>query len=176
MKKVILCLFVLICVFGKKELHAQLGAAQPMKWDVVKNVDCNMSSDVVWDILNDADLLKRASNGYITSVKTTEPTSRAIAFSNGRTRAESIAQSDKENKFMVININKESLPQGVSSAVIAIFAKGEDKKTNITWRARIEGDGEGKQALIDQLKAEFDNYAIGFEKIAKNSIPAAVMN
>jgi len=176
MKKVIVSLFVLICILGKKELHAQMGAAQQIKWDVVKDVDCNMSPDVVWNFLNDTVMLKRASNGYVTSIKTTDPTSRIIVFSNGSTRSENILQSEKENKIMVMDINKESLPQGITSEEIAIFVKGDDKKSTITWRAKIEGNKEGKQTLINQLKAEFDDYAIGFEKIAENTIPAATMN
>jgi len=175
MKKVILFLFVLIGVVGNNKLYAQMEAAQQIKWDVVKAVDCNMSQDMAWRVISDPEMFKRASNGYITSVSSTEPTSRVIAFSNGNKRSENITQFDKENRFIVIQFNKESLPQGITSAMITIFAKGNDEKSNITWRAKAEGSKEAKVALMEQLKVEFDNYAIGFAGFAKRIIPAMKM-
>jgi len=79
---------------------------------------------------------------------------------------ESVVQSDAENKFMVIEFDEKSLPKEVSSVQIAIFTKEKDNSNSIiSWNARIDGDKIAKKVLIDQLKAEFDSYAIGYSKI-----------
>jgi hypothetical protein len=179
MKKIIIsCLFLVLCVLGGSRAYAQMEASTPIKWDINKEVAFEMEQSRVWEILNSVDLLKIAANGYLSSMKISDPTfpvGRDIVFSDGTKRSESITQLDQQYKFMNIAINKESLPKGVTSAEITIFTKAKGDKTNIQWGAVVKGNEEGKKAMISQLTAEFDSYIAGFEKMTK-SIPAAKLN
>lgn len=156
-----------------------MGAAQKISYDIDKEIIINMPQDGVWEILNQPDLLKKASNGYVTSVTVTDanfPVEREVVFSDNSKRKESIKQLDKQYKFMVIQLGTESLPKGVNEAEIMIFTKDKDKQCQINWKALVKGNSEGKKALIEKLTAEFNSYAAGFEKLTKNVIPAASLN
>lgn len=178
MKKIILSLLLLTGVTVFKT-NAQMEAAQKVKWDVEKSADINMEMDAVWEVFNNNELLKKASNGYVSAIEVidaTMPISRKIVFSNGGSRSEIITQNEAHNKLIAIDFNDTNLPKGIKDAQYAIFIKAKDNKTNIMWRALIKGDEEAKKALIAQLNAEFDSYATGFDKMTKKSIPAARMN
>lgn len=178
MRKIIWSLFLVLGVLGGTGAYAQMGAATPIKWDVNKEVAFNMEQHRAWEILNSVDLLKIAANGYLSSIKISDPAfpvGRDIVFSDGTKRSESITQLDQQYKFMNIAINKASLPKGVTSADITIFTKSKGDKTNIQWGAVVKGNEEGKKAMISQLTAEFDSYIAGFEKMTK-SIPAMKLN
>lgn len=178
MKKILLSLLLLIGLSGVKT-YAQMEAAQKIKWDLEKNVDVNVEMDMVWDIFSNNDLLKKASNGYISDITVIDanmPVSRKIVFANGGSRLENITQSEAHNKLIAIDFADSNLPKGIKSAQYAIFIKAKDSKTNVMWRAIIKGEAEAKKALIAQLTAEFDSYAVGLEKMTKRVIPAAKMN
>ncbi|NQX39362.1 hypothetical protein SAMN05421820_102264 [Pedobacter steynii] len=179
MKKMMIWAFFLILgVSGGSGAYAQMAAATPIKWDLNKEVSFNMEQYRAWEILNSVDLLKIAANGYVSSIKVSDPAfpvGRDIVFSDGTKRSESITQLEHQHKFMNIAINKASLPKGVTSAEITIFTKSKGDKTNIQWGAVVKGNEEGKKAMISQLTAEFDAYIAGFEKMTK-SIPAAKLN
>jgi hypothetical protein len=178
MKKILLSLLLLIGLSGVKT-YAQMEAAQKIKWDLEKNVDVNMEMDMVWDIFSNNDLLKKASNGYVSDITVIDanmPVSRKIVFANGGSRLENITQSEAHNKLIAIDFADSNLPKGIKSAQYAIFIKAKDSKTNVMWRAIIKGEAEAKKALIAQLTAEFDSYAVGLEKMTKKVIPAAKMN
>ena len=171
MKKITVLLCLVIGLIGAKRGEAQMAAAKTIVWDVKINVDVKASKGDVWRLLNDNEKLQHLSNGYVRSVKTIDQelvVSREIVFTNGKKRSETIVQTDVVNKFMVIKINKASLPKGIKNAEIAIFTKDIDEEnTNILWVAKIEGKKSQKQMLIDQLKAEFESYAKGFSSVKK---------
>lgn len=178
MKKIILSI-LLLSTLSVIRSKAQMPAAQKVKWDVEKSAEINMEMDAVWDIFNNNELLKKASNGYVNAIEVldaTMPISRKIVFSNGGSRSEIITQNEAHNKLIAIDFADTNLPKGIKAAQYAIFIKAKDSKTSIMWRALIKGDEEAKKALIAQLTAEFDAYAIGFDKMTKKSIPAIRMN
>ncbi|WP_316788288.1 SRPBCC family protein [Pedobacter frigoris] len=178
MKKIILSLLFLTSLTSVKT-YAQMGAAQAVKWDISKSVDINMELDMTWEVFSNNEMLKKASNGYVSSIEVLDansPVSRKIVFSNGGSRIENITQNEPHNRLIAIDFADTNLPKGIKSAEFAIFIKAKDSKTNVTWRALIKGDEEAKKALIAQLTAEFDSYALGLEKMTKKSIPAARMN
>jgi len=178
MKKIILSLLLLTSLSAVKT-YAQMEAAQKVKWDVDKSVDINMELDMTWEVFSNNDLLKKASNGYVSAIEVIDanaPVSRKIVFANGGSRVENITQSEPHNKLIAIDFSDTNLPKGIKAAQFAIFLKAKDSKTNVTWRALVKGDGEAKKALIAQLTAEFDSYAAGLEKMTKKTIPAARMN
>jgi len=178
MKKILLALLLLTSLSVSK-VRAQMEAAQTIKWDVSKAVDINMPLEMTWEVFSNNDLLKKASNGYVSTIEVidaTPPVSRKIVFSNGGSRVENITQNEPHNKLMAINFADNNLPKGIKSAEYAIFLKDKDGKTNVIWRAMIKGDAEAKKALVTQLTAEFDSYATGLDKMTKKSIPAAKLN
>jgi carbon monoxide dehydrogenase subunit G len=178
MKKIILSLLLLTGLSAIKA-NAQMGAAQKITYDVNKEATINMPQDQVWEVLNQPELLKKASNGYATSITVTDanfPVEREVTFADNSKRKETIKQLEQEHKFMVIQLGNDFLPKGVTEAEIVIFTKAKDEQCNITWKAKIKGNDEGKKALIEKLTAEFDSYAIGFDKLTKKSVPAMRMN
>ncbi|TKC09423.1 hypothetical protein [Pedobacter frigoris] len=178
MKKIILSLLLLTGLTAIKS-YAQMEAAQKVKWDVEKGVEINMELDAIWEVFNNNELLKKASNGYVSAIEVIDaamPISRKIVFSNGDSRLESITQNEAHNKLIAISFDDTKLPKGIKAAQYAIFFKANGSKTNVMWRALVSGDGDGKQALVKQLNAEFDSYAAGLEKMTKKSIPAVRMN
>lgn len=178
MKKILLSLLFLTSLSAAKT-YAQMAAAQKIKWDIEKNVEINMEMDMVWDIFTNNEQLQKASNGYVSAIEVVDPKfpmSRKITFSNGGNRFENITQSEAHNKLIAISFSDTHLPKGIKSAEYAIFIKAKDSKTSVMWRAKVQGNEEAKKALIAQLNAEFESYAIGLEKLNKKSIPAARMN
>lgn len=178
MKKILLSLLLLIGLSGVKT-YAQMEAAQKVKWDLEKNADINMEMDMVWDIFSNNDLLKKASDGYVSEITVIDanmPVSRKIVFANGGSRLENITQSEAHNKLIAIDFADNNLPKGIKAAQYAIFIKAKDSKTNVMWRVIIKGEAEAKKALIEQLSAEFESYAAGLQKMTKKVIPAAKMN
>ncbi len=178
MKNVILSLILLTSLSAIKA-SAQMGAAQKVTYDLNKEALVNMPQDQVWEILNQPELLQKASNGYATSITVKDysfPVVREVVFADGSKRAETIKQLEKQYKFMVIQLGSEYLPKGVSDGEILVFTRDKDAKCEITWKAKIKGNEEGKKALMEKLNAEFDAYAIGFDKLTKKSIPATRMN
>lgn len=178
MKRIVLSLLVLTGLSVIKA-NAQMGEAQKVKWDIEKNVDINMELDATWEIFSNNDLLKKASNGYVSAIEVVDanmPVSRKIVFSNGGSRTENITQSEAHNKLIAISFSDSNLPKGIKSAQYAIFFKAKDTKTNVMWRALVKGDEEARKALIAQLTAEFDSYAAGLDKMTKKSVPAVRMN
>jgi hypothetical protein len=162
-------LFLLLDTIGRNEVFEQMGNAQNRKWNIEKKVNVNAPQSSVWCFLNEVDMLVRFSNGYVASAEIAGkdfPLAMNFVFSNGYKRSVSVVQSDAENKFMVIEINKESLLKGVTNGLILIFTKAvDDGNSSINWAVKIDGENPGKQILIDQLKAEIESYAIGFDKI-----------
>jgi hypothetical protein len=178
MKKIILSI-LLLTGLSVVTAKAQMEAAQKITYDVNKDATINMPQDQVWEILNQAELLQKASNGYVTAIFVTDanfPVEREVTFADGTKRKETIKQVDKQYKFMVIQLGTESLPKGIKEAEICIFTKDKDAKCEINWKAKIKGNTEGQKALMDKLTAEFESYALGFEKLTKKSIPAMRMN
>lgn len=178
MKKILLALLLLTSVSAVKT-YGQMEAAQKIKWDLDKSVDINMELDMTWEVFSNNELLKKASNGYVSAIEVIDansPISRKIVFSNGGSRVENITQSEPHNKLIAIDFADTNLPKGIKSAQFAIFLKAKDSKTNVTWRAMVKGDDEAKKALIAQLNAEFDSYANGLDKMTKKTVPAARMN
>jgi hypothetical protein len=178
MKKILTSLLLLICLSGAKT-YAQMEAAQKVSWDLDKSVDINMEADQVWEIFSNNDLLKKASDGYVTEITVIDanmPVSRKIVFANGGSRLENITQQEAHNKLIAIDFADGNLPKGIKSAQYAIFIKAKDSKTNVTWRGLVKGDAEAKKALVAQLMAEFDSYAAGLDKMTKKVIPATRMN
>nr|WP_121269306.1 hypothetical protein [Pedobacter schmidteae] len=178
MKKIILSLLLLTGVSAYKA-NAQMEAAKKLKWDVEKGADINMELDAVWGVFQNNDLLKKASNGYVSAIEVidaTMPISRKIVFSNGGDRLESITQNEAHNKLIAISFDDTKLPKGIKAAQYAIFFKANGSKTNVMWRALVTGDTDAKEALVKQLNAEFDSYATGLDKMTKTSIPAVKMN
>jgi hypothetical protein len=169
MKKIILVIFFINGIVGTHKVFAQMQNAQPIIWDIIKEVNINASQTSVWNFLNDVSMFKSLSNGFVSSadiVSGKNPLTLNLVFADGSNRLESVVQSDAENKFMVIEFDEKSLPKEVSSVQIAIFTKEKDNSNSIiSWNARIDGDKIAKKVLIDQLKAEFDSYAIGYSKI-----------
>ncbi|SMC59727.1 SRPBCC family protein [Pedobacter africanus] len=178
MKKIILSLLMLTS-FSAYKANAQMGAAQKVKWDIEKEADINMELDAVWDVFQNNELLKKASDGYVSAIEVIDanmPISRKIGFSNGGNRLENITQNEAHNKLIAIDFVDSNLPKGIKAAQYAIFFKANGSKTNVKWRALVSGDSDAKQALVKQLTAEFDSYAAGLEKMTKKSIPAVRMN
>jgi len=175
MKNTIATFVLLLGLIFGSGIYAQMAEAQQSIWDISEEAKVNTTQYAVWNYLNDAKMLKQLSNGYVKSVSIIEdntPPSIKVLFTKGNNRSGKIVQSDVVNKFMVIKINKESLPKGVKEGEIAIFTKSEGKnKSSINWKAKIVGNKQGKQILFNQLKAEFEAYKIGFSKrseVAKN--------
>lgn len=178
MKKIVLSL-LLLTGLSAITAKAQMEAAQKVTYDLNKDATISMPQDQAWEILNGADLLQKASNGYVTAITITDarfPVEREVTFADGTKRKETIKQVDKQYKFMVIQLGTEWLPKGVKEAEICIFTKDKDTKSEINWKAQIKGNAEGKKALMEKLTAEFDSYAIGFEKLTKKSVPMMKMN
>ncbi|MCD0488570.1 hypothetical protein LPB86_10030 [Pedobacter sp. MC2016-14] len=178
MKNILWLLFLVLGLTATKA-SAQMPTAQQIKWDANKEVELSMDVDSVWEIFQRPELLKRASNGYVTSVEITDPkfpVSRKITFANGASRMENVVQNERQNKLMVIEFANASLPRGIKSAEIAIFIRLQDPTTKILWKAKATGDSEAKKILIEQLTAEFESYVAGFNKMSRKVIPAVKMN
>ncbi|MNL23257.1 hypothetical protein D3C87_1446360 [compost metagenome] len=178
MKKIILSLLLLTSL-STVRTYAQMAAAQKVKWDIEKNVEINMEMDMVWEIFNNNEQLKKASNGYVSTIEVIDPNfpmSRKIVFSNGGSRIENITQNEAHNKLIAIDFSDTGLPKGIKAAQYAIFIKAKDNKTSVKWRALVKGDEETKKTLIAQLNAEFDSYALGLDKMTKKAVPATRMN
>lgn len=164
-KKIVFFILVLSLIVTKT-VEAQMATATKIVWDVKISADLNASKGDVWRVITDYDKLPKYSNQYVKSIKkigegTAE--SREVVFTNGNKRSETIEQKDYVNKFMVIRINKESLPEGVKYAEIAIFTKDiDDENSNISWLAKVEGKKLQKQKLMDELEVEFKSYIKGF--------------
>jgi len=173
MKKTILSIFLILGIAGTNNIFAQMESARQITWDIVTKANVNASQYTSWKMLNDLSMIKSLSNGFVLSAEIIEGKkllTRNIVFADSSKRIESVVQTDIENMFLVIEIKKESLPKGVTSAEIAIFTKEKDNDNSIiSWNAQIEGDETGKTELINQLKAEFDSYALGFSKIPKQA-------
>lgn len=170
---------MLLTGLSATKASAQMGAAQKITYDINKEAIVNMPQDQVWEILNQPELLQKASNGYVTSITVKDanfPVVREVLFTDGSKRTETIKQLEKQYKFMVIQIDNAYLPKGVSEGEIVVFTKDKDAKCELLWKAKIKGSDEGKKALMEKLNAEFDAYAIGFDKLTKKSIPATRMN
>lgn len=168
MKKIITTFVLLLSLIFVNETSAQMASAKKIVWDLSQDVKVNTTQNTVWNYLNDAEMLKKLSNGYVKSVSLVEDdvVSINVLFSNGNKRYGKIVQSSAQYKFMVITINNESLPKGVKTGEIAIFTKSEsDETSSITWKAKINGNKKGKEQLINQLNAEFESYKVGFSKI-----------
>lgn len=169
MKKVTVLLSLILMVITIKIGEAQMPAAKKVVWDAEVKVNVKASKGDVWQILNDNKKLQYYSNGYVKSIKSLDQElvdSREVVFANGNKRSETITQTDHLHKFMVIVINKASLPKGVKYAQIAIFTKDIDgENTSISWYAMVNGKKLRKQQLVEQLKAEFNAYAKGFGSI-----------
>lgn len=178
MKKIVLSL-LLLTGLSAVTAKAQMEAAQKIKWDLDKSVDIHMESDSVWNVFANNDLLKKASNGYVSAIEVVDanmPISRKIVFANGGSRLENITQQEAHNKLIAIDFADTNLPKGIKSAQYAIFIKTKGDKTNVTWRGLVKGDEEAKKTLVAQLMAEFDSYAAGLEKMGKKSMPMMKMN
>jgi hypothetical protein len=178
MKKIVLFLVLLTGLLATKA-PAQMGAAQKITYDINKQAIVNMAQDQVWEILNQPELLQKASNGYASSITVKDanfPVVREVVFADGSKRTETIKQVDMQYKFMVIQLDNVSLPKGVSEGEILVFTRDKDAKCEILWKARIKGSDDGKKVLMEKLNAEFDAYAIGLDKQTKKSIPATPMN
>lgn len=147
----------------------KMDSVQKREWIIEKNVNVNASQSYAWSILNDVNMLARLSNGYVVSAEIINkdfPLTINFKFSNGYKRSTSVVQSDTENKFMIIEINKESLLKGVKNCLILIFIRAmDDGNSCVNWAVKIDGDNPGKNILVDQLKAEIESYSIGFGKI-----------
>lgn len=178
MKKIIFSIIALVTLTGFKSF-AQMAMAQPSKWDVSKGIEIAMETDSAWAILNNPEQLVNASNGYLKAIEiidANKPVIRKVILSNGNSRIEDIVQNEAHNKLMVVSFTKTSLPKGINAAEYAIFLKYKGDLCSITWKAKIEGNNEAKKILMAELTTEFDNYAIGFEKLTRKSIPATKMN
>lgn len=171
LKKITLSLVIFLMAVGVKEVSAQMAAATPIKWDVTKVITIPMEQYDVWEILNDVERLQALSNGFATSIKIIDansPVEREVEFADASKRLETISQTDIINKFMVIKFDPKALPEGIKAAEIAVFTKSlDDDQAQISWNFKVEGGKKEKAALMEKIKAEFENYAIGFEKAAK---------
>ncbi len=154
-------------MIGVQKAHAQMEAAEPVKWDLTQECKLNISQDALWVILTDVKQLAPLSNGFVSSITDKGKNARVVTFADGSKRTENVTQSDTENKFMVIEFSKESLPEGISDAQIAIFTREQNDKSTLVWRVRITGKDKSKQSLIARLKEEFSNYQTGFVKNKK---------
>ncbi len=167
--KTIVSLFLLLGLISTNKTFAQMASSKKIAWDIDKKVDVNVSQNTAWEFLNDVKMLKQLSNGYVTSATKGSKgnlVSINLVFLNGIVRTETIVQTDIVNKFMVIEISKESLPKGVINAEIAIFTNTKDDgNSSVNWKAKIDGENPGKQILMDQLNTEIGAYTVGFGKI-----------
>ncbi|WP_316816192.1 hypothetical protein [Pedobacter nyackensis] len=178
MKKIILSLLLLTSLSVVKT-YAQMEAARKVKWDIEKSIDVNMEMDLVWDVFNNNELMKKASNGYISAIEVIDanmPISRKVIFSNGSSRLENITQNEAHNRLIAIDFVDSNLPKGIKSVQYVVYIKAKDSQSNVMWRVLIKGDEDAKKALMAQLMVEFDSYAAGFDKMTKKTIPAARMN
>ena len=169
MNKTIVLIVLVIGFFGINKMEAQMAAAKKIMWDVKVVAKVNTYKGAAWRIITDDEKFPSVSNGTIKSVTTNEEgldPIREVVFTNGNTRSETIIQTDYVYKFMVIKINKNSLPQGIKNAEIAVFTNEvDDDNSTITWTAKIEGKKSAKQKLKTQLKSEFESYAKGLSTI-----------
>lgn len=147
----------------------KMDSVQKREWIIEKNVNVNASQSYAWSILNDVNMLARLSNGYVVSAEIINkdfPLTINFKFSNGYRRSVSVVKSDTENKFIIIEIKKESLLKGITNCLILIFVRTIDNgNSSVNWAVKIDGDNPGKNILVEQLKAEIESYMIGFGKI-----------
>ena len=68
MKKIILVIFFINGIVGTHKVFAQMQNAQPIIWDIIKEVNINASQTSVWNFLNDVSMFKSLSNGFVSSV------------------------------------------------------------------------------------------------------------
>lgn len=167
--KKIRLLFLLQGLDIHDEVFVKMDSVRKREWIIEKNVNVNASQSYVWSILNDVNMLVRLSNGYVVSAEIINeyfPRTINFIFSNDYKRSVSVVQSDAENKFMVMEINKESLLKGIKNCLILIFIRAVDNgNSSVNWAVKIDGDNPGKDILVEQLKAEIESYMIGFGKI-----------
>jgi hypothetical protein len=151
------------------EVFVKMDSVRKREWIIEKTVNVNASQSYVWSILNDVNMLVRLSNGYVVSAEIINgyfPRIINFIFLNDYKRSVSVVQSDAENKFMVMEINKESLLKGIKNCLILIIIRAVDNgNSSVNWAVKIDGDNPGKDILVEQLKAEIESYMIGFGKI-----------
>lgn len=179
MNKIARIIVIVVALVSMKSAFAQMGAAQKVVWDVTKVTTIPADQMSVWELLSNPKNMEFYTKGFIKSVEikgTGLPLERIITFENGTTRTEEINQIEMQHKFMSYQLVGESLPKGLEDVSIAVFTKEKGETTEVSWMAMVLGnDKEAKKMLTDQLKVEFEKYAVGLTNLFKNAVPAAKM-
>lgn len=168
MKKATLVLCIVLTAMTSSVALGQMAAATKITWDISINTDVDASKGVIWKLLNDTDKLPKYSDGYVTSIHEMDGDTREVVFADGSKRKETQAQTDHMNKFLVLKMAPESLPEGIQHAEIAIFTKDiDDDHSSISWKAKIDGKKAAKKAYKEKLTAEIESYVKGLKTFQK---------
>jgi len=159
--KVMMLILSMACYKG----YAQMGSAKTVSWDVDVRFVVPVQQDSIWTVWKDYTLVPHISNGYVQRIVNEDnilPIRRQVYLSNGQKRTEILTQLDEQHKFLVYHIDESSLPEGLKLIQIAIFTKeGEDGKTELNCKAIVNGDKSVKNKVIEQIKAEIEQYQLG---------------
>ena len=156
-------IILLIMVFGFAKANAQMGEAQPMRWDWDSVVSFRNSAGAVWDVLKETQKWNEISNGFVKSVtvKGEHPNQvRELSFADGRVRKDEVAQFQPEYKVVVIQLSKP-MPQGIEEGMMAFFITGEGSEAKLRITMVVKGQAAARKILLEELRREGAGYFAG---------------
>lgn len=167
MKKLVL-LMGIMCGLASSSVYAQMAAAVRITPTVEAKLEVSVERDSLWSLMIDHSMVSQLSDGYILSIENKDniaPILREVKLKNGTTREELLTQFETQHRFYVSKFKDSSLPKGVKSAQIAVFARErKEGGAEIVWDVIINGDKEAKELLRQQMEAEVQAYKAGFAK------------
>ena len=170
MKKVLLLCCVLIG-FATRPIYAQMAAAVRITPTVEDRLEVPVERDSLWSLMIDNSLVSQLSGGYVLSIENKDniaPILREVKLQDGTIREELLSQFEVQNRFYVSRFKDSSLPKGIKSVQLAVFAREKkEESAEIVWDVNIDGEKDAKELLRQQMTAEVQAYKAGFTKNLK---------
>lgn len=159
---------LLVLIVTGSQAKAQMGAAQTMVYDSDTIISFNAPLDKVWNLIKDPSKWNELSNGKITSITTKGNLSttlhRKMTFADGSTRTDEVSQFMVEQHF-IVNKVLGPLPNGITDNMYLFSVKHDPGKgSQMFYGIKVEGDAEGRKALLATLKKEMDDFIAGIQK------------
>ncbi|MDR2284375.1 MAG: hypothetical protein LBE37_14245 [Sphingobacterium sp.] len=179
MKKHIFLVTFVLTFLGLSSSNAQMAAAVRITPTVEDKLEVSVERDSLWSLMIDYSMVSQLSEGYVVSIENKDdiaPILREVKLKNGSIREELLTQFEQQNRFYVSRFKDSSLPKGVKSVQIAVFAREKKEGgSQIVWDVLIEGDKEAKESLKQQMTAEVQAYKAGFAKYLSGAAKAVPM-
>ncbi len=155
---------VVLLVSIASQSKAQMATAASVAWDMDRRVEVPVTRDSIWSLLKNYSSVAAISNGYVKSIINKDielPISREVIFRDGTRRGELLTQLEEQHRFLVYELQKESLPSGLKAVRIAVFTQEKGENAEINWKVKLEGDRDAKKKYIETLNTEIEQYTSG---------------